>query len=169
MFVYRSPFNISTFIRNSPNLSTHTYIYFAEIEAAEACKWLRATGFPQYAQMFEGIPKIHSKLENRLKFLTSLFSLLYFLLEQQFPIDIDTAAQDHSFLRDEPDVLHSLFRRLQILNSCANLHHQQKSVTHTDESEDECCALSNNWTYQKDIRRWSRTCSTMKIRELFFK
>lgn len=27
---------------------------FSEIEAAEACKWLRAAGFPQYAQMFEG-------------------------------------------------------------------------------------------------------------------
>ncbi|KAK0088627.1 hypothetical protein PV325_011191 [Microctonus aethiopoides] len=26
----------------------------AEIEAQEACKWLRAAGFPQYAQMYEG-------------------------------------------------------------------------------------------------------------------
>uniref|UniRef100_A0A1B0CDI3 Uncharacterized protein n=1 Tax=Lutzomyia longipalpis TaxID=7200 RepID=A0A1B0CDI3_LUTLO len=26
----------------------------AEIEAIEACKWLRAAGFPQYAQMYEG-------------------------------------------------------------------------------------------------------------------
>jgi hypothetical protein len=26
----------------------------SEIEAAEACKWLRAAGFPQYAQMYEG-------------------------------------------------------------------------------------------------------------------
>ncbi|TDG46356.1 hypothetical protein AWZ03_007245 [Drosophila navojoa] len=26
----------------------------AEIEAVEACKWLRAAGFPQYAQMYEG-------------------------------------------------------------------------------------------------------------------
>ncbi|KAF7403339.1 hypothetical protein HZH68_006133 [Vespula germanica] len=25
-----------------------------EIEAQEACKWLRAAGFPQYAQMYEG-------------------------------------------------------------------------------------------------------------------
>ncbi|PSN51870.1 hypothetical protein C0J52_04728 [Blattella germanica] len=24
-----------------------------KIEAAEACKWLRAAGFPQYAQMYE--------------------------------------------------------------------------------------------------------------------
>lgn len=25
-----------------------------EIEAKEACDWLRATGFPQYAQLYEG-------------------------------------------------------------------------------------------------------------------
>ena len=30
------------------------FYLFTEIEAAEACKWLRAAGFPQYAQMFEG-------------------------------------------------------------------------------------------------------------------
>lgn len=29
-------------------------IRITEIEAAEACKWLRAAGFPQYAQMYEG-------------------------------------------------------------------------------------------------------------------
>ncbi|KAJ8970000.1 hypothetical protein NQ314_001429, partial [Rhamnusium bicolor] len=104
--------------------------HLAEIEAAEACKWLRATGFPQYAQLYE---------------------------DMQFPIEVATAAQDHPLL--EPDVLHSLFRRLQILNSCAHLHQQR--VTHTDESEDEYCALSDNWTYQTDIRRWSRTCNKM--------
>lgn len=27
---------------------------FSEIEAKEACDWLKAAGFPQYAQMFEG-------------------------------------------------------------------------------------------------------------------
>lgn len=26
----------------------------AEIEAKEACTWLRAAGFPQYAQLYEG-------------------------------------------------------------------------------------------------------------------
>ncbi|EFA11023.2 Rho GTPase-activating protein 7-like Protein [Tribolium castaneum] len=102
--------------------------HLAEIEAAEACKWLRATGFPQYAQMYEDL---------------------------QFPIDLSTVAQDHPLL--EPDVLHSLFRRLQILNSCVHLH-QQRIAHNTDESEDECCALSDNWTYQTDIRRWSRAC-----------
>lgn len=27
---------------------------FSEIEAIEACRWLRETGFPQYAQLYEG-------------------------------------------------------------------------------------------------------------------
>ncbi|KAJ8949156.1 hypothetical protein NQ318_012904 [Aromia moschata] len=79
------------------------------------------------------------------------------LADLQFPIDVATAAQDHPLL--ESEVLDSLFRRLQILNSCAHLHQQR--VAHTDESEDEYCALSDNWTYQTDIRRWSRTCSKM--------
>ncbi|CAG4954996.1 unnamed protein product [Parnassius apollo] len=35
-----------------PNLSADQ---ITEIEAAEACKWLRAAGFPQYAQMYEVI------------------------------------------------------------------------------------------------------------------
>nr|XP_023011891.1 rho GTPase-activating protein 7-like [Leptinotarsa decemlineata]XP_023011892.1 rho GTPase-activating protein 7-like [Leptinotarsa decemlineata] len=109
--------------------------HLAEIEAAEACKWLRATGFPQYAQLYE---------------------------DNQFPIDVTTAAQDHPLL--EPDVLHSLFRRLQILNSCAHLHQQRVAHAQTDESEDECCALSDNWTYQSDIRRWSRTCNKTPFR-----
>lgn len=81
----------------------------------------------------------------------------------QFPIDISQAAQDHPFL--ENDVLHSLFRRLKILNSCAHLHQQR--VTHTDESDDEFCALSENWTYQSDVRRWSRTCAKGPIRKFF--
>ena len=29
-------------------------LYFSEIEAKEACDWLRAAGFPQYAQLYEG-------------------------------------------------------------------------------------------------------------------
>ena len=72
----------------------------------------------------------------------------------QFPVDIKAAEQDHPLL--EPAVLHSLFRRLQILNRCAQIH-QQKVSSHTDDSEDESCALSDNWAYQSDVRRWSRT------------
>ncbi|KAL3290013.1 hypothetical protein HHI36_023387 [Cryptolaemus montrouzieri] len=99
-----------------------------EIEAIEACKWLKATGFPQYAQMFE---------------------------DMQFPIDLATVTRDHPRL--DPDALASLFRRLQTLNSCAHLH-QQRMTHNTDESEDENYALSKNWTFQTDIRRWSRAC-----------
>uniref|UniRef100_A0A8C5EID9 StAR-related lipid transfer protein 13-like n=1 Tax=Gouania willdenowi TaxID=441366 RepID=A0A8C5EID9_GOUWI len=43
----------------------------AEIEAKEACEWLRAAGFPQYAQLFE---------------------------DSQFPIDITPVKRDHDFL-----------------------------------------------------------------------
>ncbi|XP_031335830.1 rho GTPase-activating protein 7 isoform X1 [Photinus pyralis] len=98
----------------------------AEIEAMEACKWLRAAGFPQYAQMYE---------------------------EMQFPVDVGAAQRDHPFL--EPAVLQSLFRRLHALNRCARVC--QQPCARPDDSEDEQCALSNNWTYQSDLRRWSRT------------
>lgn len=96
----------------------------AEIEALEACKWLRAAGFPQYAQLYE---------------------------DQQFPVDISAVEQDHPML--EASVMKSLFRRLQALNRCANVHQQKQ--TEADE-EEETCALSENWTYQSDVRRWSR-------------
>lgn len=36
-------------------LSFFSFLFFSEIEATEACKWLRAAGFPQYAQMYEGM------------------------------------------------------------------------------------------------------------------
>lgn len=98
-----------------------------EIEAAEACKWLRAAGFPQYAQMYEDL---------------------------QFPIDISGVQNDHPFL--DPDSLQSLFRRLTALNRCANMklehHHQKRS----NDSDDEQCALSDKWQYERKSRRWSR-------------
>lgn len=36
------------------NRKGHQFCFISEIEAIEACKWLRAAGFPQYAQMYEG-------------------------------------------------------------------------------------------------------------------
>lgn len=30
------------------------FFFFTELEAKEACDWLRAAGFPQYAQLYEG-------------------------------------------------------------------------------------------------------------------
>lgn len=67
-------------------------------------------------------------------------------------MDITAAQHDHPLL--EPIVLQSLFRRLHTLNQCARMC--QQPSTHVDDSEDEQCALSDNWTYQKDLRRWSR-------------
>ncbi|XP_076244845.1 rhoGTPase activating protein [Calliopsis andreniformis] len=110
----------------------------SEIEAQEACKWLRAAGFPQYAQMYE---------------------------DYQFPIDVSGVAKDHPFL--EADSLQSLFRRLHALNRCANMKidtHHTHSTSHSksgggdDSDEDTQCALSENWTFEKKTRRWSRVC-----------
>jgi hypothetical protein len=36
-----------------------------EIEAKEACDWLRVTGFPQYAQLYEGKPEWRLILSHR--------------------------------------------------------------------------------------------------------
>ncbi|XP_056372471.1 rho GTPase-activating protein 7-like isoform X2 [Hyla sarda] len=100
-----------------------------QIEAKEACDWLRAAGFPQYAQLFEDL---------------------------QFPIDIETVRNDHEFL--DRDAMESLFRRLKTLNKCASMkveisRHRKKS---DDSEEDEPCAISNKWSYQRQSRRWSR-------------
>uniref|UniRef100_A0A8D8LXI8 Rho GTPase-activating protein 7 n=1 Tax=Cacopsylla melanoneura TaxID=428564 RepID=A0A8D8LXI8_9HEMI len=104
--------------------------HLTEIEASEACKWLRAAGFPQYAQMFE---------------------------DHQFPIDINSVQKDHPFL--EPDSLRSLFRRLQCLNKCAKvkMNFPLESINDSDSEPD--IAHSNMWTYQKENQRWSRLCN----------
>ncbi|KAI5700323.1 hypothetical protein M8J76_012333 [Diaphorina citri] len=104
--------------------------HLTEIEANEACKWLRAAGFPQYAQMFE---------------------------DHQFPIDIKSVQKDHPFL--EPDSLRSLFRRLQCLNKCAKvkMNFPLESINDSDSEPD--IAHSNMWTYQKENQRWSRLCN----------
>ncbi|EDW24217.1 GL24017 [Drosophila persimilis] len=103
----------------------------AEIEAVEACKWLRAAGFPQYAQMYE---------------------------DHQFPIDLNNVAKDHTNL--ENDQLQSLYRRLCVLNRCATMRldqsHKPQTPQQKEESDDENFALSENWTFQPHIRRWSR-------------
>ncbi|XP_064637812.1 uncharacterized protein LOC135494012 isoform X2 [Lineus longissimus] len=99
-----------------------------EIEALEACKWLRAAGFPQYAQMYE---------------------------DQQFPIDIQAVERDHDFL--DEDSMQSLFRRLNTLNKCASMKIDTNSRKTVDESDEEDqCALSDRWKFQRSNRRWSR-------------
>ncbi|KAG8202080.1 hypothetical protein JTE90_010443 [Oedothorax gibbosus] len=102
-----------------------------ELQAIEACSWLRAAGFPQYAQMYE---------------------------DNQFPIDISIVQKDHAFL--PPDSIQSLFRRLNSLNRCAKMkfmdHGRRKSLQAEDSDEEEQYALSENWEFQRSSRRWSR-------------
>ncbi|XP_044297570.1 stAR-related lipid transfer protein 13 isoform X2 [Varanus komodoensis] len=101
----------------------------AEIEAKEACDWLRAAGFPQYAQLYEDF---------------------------QFPIDIAAVKKDHDFL--EKDFVEPLCRRLNTLNKCASMkldvNLQRKKSEDSDEEDH--CAISNKWVFQRTSRRWSR-------------
>ncbi|XP_029853476.1 rho GTPase-activating protein 7-like [Aquila chrysaetos chrysaetos] len=101
----------------------------SEIEAREACDWLRAAGFPQYAQLFE---------------------------DMQFPIDVKTVRKDHEFL--DGDAIESLFRRLNTLNKCASMKVEiSRQRKRSDDSEDdEPCAISNKWAYERCSQRWSR-------------
>ncbi|XP_071787693.1 rho GTPase-activating protein 7-like isoform X3 [Asterias amurensis] len=99
-----------------------------KIEAAETCQWLRAAGFPQYAQMFE---------------------------ECTFPIDISSVERDHDFL--DQDLLDAVIRRLHILNKCASMKIEAPLHRSGDESDEEDqCAISTKWKYTRSSRRWSR-------------
>ncbi|XP_077984954.1 rho GTPase-activating protein 7-like isoform X2 [Glandiceps talaboti] len=107
----------------------------SEIEAAEACEWLKAAGFPQYAQMFE---------------------------DCLFPIDIQSVVKDHDFL--DRDSIQSLFRRLNILNKCASFKIEKTTKqTGDDSDEDDQCALSNKWKFQRSSRRWSRRLNPLEL------
>ncbi|KAM4707280.1 rho GTPase-activating protein 7 isoform 2-T2 [Discoglossus pictus] len=101
----------------------------AEIEAKEACDWLRAAGFPQYAQLYEDL---------------------------LFPIDISSVKRDHDFL--DRDAIEALCRRLNTLNKCAvmKLEISPNRKRSEDSDEDEPCAISGKWTFQRDSKRWSR-------------
>ncbi|XP_029300160.1 rho GTPase-activating protein 7 isoform X3 [Cottoperca gobio] len=106
----------------------------AEIEAKEACTWLRAAGFPQYAQLYEDP----------------------LCLDAQFPIDISSVTRDHDFL--DRDAIEALYRRLNTLNKCAlmRLEISPQRKRSEDSDEDEPCAISGRWTFQRDSKRWSR-------------
>ncbi|CAB1352748.1 unnamed protein product [Coregonus sp. 'balchen'] len=102
---------------------------YLELEAKEACNWLRAAGFPQYAQLYEA-------------------GLL--------PLDISSVKKDHEFL--DQDSLKSLCRRLSTLNKCASMrlevHFQCKQSE--DSEEDDLCAISDRWAFQRESKTWSR-------------
>ncbi|KAJ8404710.1 hypothetical protein AAFF_G00335730 [Aldrovandia affinis] len=100
-----------------------------EIEAKEACDWLRAAGFPQYAQLYE---------------------------DSLFPIDISPVKKDHDFL--DKDLVEPLCRRLNTLNKCASMKldlnlPKKKSE---DSDEEDLFAISDKWTFEWSSRRWSR-------------
>ncbi|XP_061575680.1 stAR-related lipid transfer protein 13 isoform X2 [Cololabis saira] len=101
----------------------------AEIEAKEACDWLRAAGFPQYAQLFE---------------------------DSQFPIDIIPVKRDHDFL--DKDLVEPLCRRLNTLNKCASmkLDVNLPKKKGEDSDEEDLFAISDKWTFEWSSRRWSR-------------
>ncbi|NXT70080.1 RHG07 protein, partial [Chaetops frenatus] len=111
-------------------------VLIAEIEAREACEWLRAAGFPQYAQLFE---------------------------DMQFPIDVKTVRRDHEFL--DGDAIESLFRRLNTLNKYASMKVDiSRERKRSDDSEDdEPCAISDRWAYERCSQRWSRIKSLADI------
>uniref|UniRef100_A0A8C4J059 Rho GTPase-activating protein 7 n=1 Tax=Dicentrarchus labrax TaxID=13489 RepID=A0A8C4J059_DICLA len=100
-----------------------------KIEAKEACTWLRAAGFPQYAQLYE---------------------------DALFPIDISSVTRDHDFL--DRYAIEALCRRLNTLNKCAlmRLEITPQRKRSEDSDEDEPCAISGRWTFQRDSKRWSR-------------
>ncbi|XP_038173099.1 stAR-related lipid transfer protein 8 isoform X1 [Arvicola amphibius] len=96
-----------------------------EVEAKKACEWLRATGFPQYAQLFE---------------------------EGVFPLDIGSVKKDYSFL--DQDSLGALCRRLMTLNNCASMklevHFQCKQDE--DSEEEEQCTISSHWAFEQESK-----------------
>ncbi|XP_006879647.1 PREDICTED: stAR-related lipid transfer protein 13 [Elephantulus edwardii] len=120
----RSPYRVSRI------LARHQLVtkIQQEIEAKEACDWLRAAGFPQYSQLYE---------------------------DSQFPINIVAVKNDHDFL--EKDLVEPLYRRLNTLNKCASMkldvNFQRRKG---EDSDDEDLCLSHKWTFQRASRRWSR-------------
>ncbi|XP_048093261.1 stAR-related lipid transfer protein 8 isoform X1 [Alosa alosa] len=120
----KSTFKALTLLRRK---LTHQQI--TELEAKEACDWLRAAGFPQYVPLYEAT---------------------------HFPIDIASVRKDHEFL--DQDSLKSLCRRLTTLNKCAamrlEVHFQCKQSE--DSEEDDACAISDRWAFQRESKTWSR-------------
>ncbi|OWF48936.1 uncharacterized protein LOC110452430 isoform X2 [Mizuhopecten yessoensis] len=101
----------------------------AEIEAVQACRWLKEAGFPQYAQMYD---------------------------DGHFPVNIASVEKEHDFL--EKDSQQPLVRRLNTLNKCAIMRVSTPSTKKggEDSDDEDQCALSDKWKYQYNIRRWSR-------------
>ncbi|KAL7983406.1 hypothetical protein Chor_000282 [Crotalus horridus] len=105
--------------------------YSSEREAKESCAWLRAAGFPQYAQLYEdGANKgdVHLFFYMLSENVSNIFqSQMFvaveistsFLVDYQFSIDIAAVKKDHDFL--DKDLVETLCRRLNTLNKCASM------------------------------------------------
>uniref|UniRef100_A0A3Q3F1N1 StAR related lipid transfer domain containing 13a n=1 Tax=Kryptolebias marmoratus TaxID=37003 RepID=A0A3Q3F1N1_KRYMA len=108
----------------------------AEIEAKEACDWLRAAGFPQYAQLYE---------------------------DSQFPIDISSVKRDHDFL--DRDLVEPLCRRLNTLNKCASMkldvsHPKKKDTSNAalgEEQKKEHCHSLRCWSIRETQKDFLQT------------
>ncbi|XP_032223242.2 rho GTPase-activating protein 7 isoform X3 [Nematostella vectensis] len=98
-----------------------------ELEALEACYWLRAAGFPQYAQLYE---------------------------DGGFPIDTGAVIKEHDFL--DEDSIPSLYRRLQTLNRCSKMNLHIKHSEGYDSDEEDLITLSSRWKLQNKNRKWAR-------------
>uniref|UniRef100_A0A8C5ESX8 StAR-related lipid transfer protein 13 n=1 Tax=Gouania willdenowi TaxID=441366 RepID=A0A8C5ESX8_GOUWI len=125
-----SPFRYSAFlISHCCSGEPFGWEVVPQIEAKEACEWLRAAGFPQYAQLFE---------------------------DSQFPIDITPVKRDHDFL--DKDLVEPLCRRLNTLNKCASmkLDVNLPKKRSEDSDEEDLFAISDKWTFEWSSRRWSR-------------
>lgn len=110
-----------------------------KIEAKEACDWLQAAGFPQYVQLFK---------------------------DCRFPVDVEWAKRDHHFL--DEDALDSLCRRLSTLNKSVEMRLEpRRSKRRGDDcDEEDFCAISPNWTYDRRTRRWRRLDSALDVLRL---
>ncbi|ROT70318.1 putative rho GTPase-activating protein 7 [Penaeus vannamei] len=99
------------------------FVNLWQLEALEACKWLRAAGFPQYAQMYEGeytrrsLGRAGPTLKSPVSDITPFPAIP--IPELQFPLDLVCVERDHTFL--DSDSLQALFRRLRALNRCAKI------------------------------------------------
>ncbi|KAI4886751.1 hypothetical protein NFI96_029387, partial [Prochilodus magdalenae] len=78
------------------------------------------------------------------------------VVDGQFPIEISSVTGDHDFL--DRDAIEALCRRLNTLNKCAlmRLEITPQRKRSEDSDEDEPCAISGRWTFQRDSKRWSR-------------
>lgn len=62
---------------------------FSEIEVIEACKWLKAAGFPQYAQMYEGTYEGMWKYYYTIIDVELVFSYFSFCIDLNVENDLD--------------------------------------------------------------------------------